>query len=94
MRRQRDDIAPGSGVSIVRLQKEQHALAEEGDGLEDTLMRHAGPVHAEPHLLDAQALPVQLDLLDAVGGSPTMKRSWRSCSIGTRKVSPEGNTLS
>ena len=56
-------------MSLLRLQKErEHALAEEGDGLEDTLMRHAGPVHAEPHLLDAQALPVQLDLLDTVGG--------------------------
>ena len=32
------------------------------------LVRHAGPVQAEPHLLDAQALAVQLDLLDAIRG--------------------------
>ena len=31
----------------------QHALAEEGDGPQHAVVRHAGPVQAEPHLLDA-----------------------------------------
>ena len=44
----------------------QDALAEQRDGLQHALVRHAGPVQAKAHLLDAQALVMLLDLLDAV----------------------------
>src|SRR5262245_565902 len=46
----------------------QYALAEQRDGVEGAPVRHARPVHPDPHLLDAEPLPVALDLLHAVLG--------------------------
>lgn len=44
----------------------QDMLAEHVDRLHDATMRHARPVQAEAHLLDAEPLLVLGDLVDAV----------------------------